>query len=40
MGDWQIGMPVVLELYPVLQDKDGTDLLTFRFAPAGTEGAA
>mgnify|MGYP000085346461 FL=1 len=33
MGDWEIGMPVALELYPVMQDEDGTDVLTFRFAP-------
>lgn len=33
MGDWEIGMAVELELYPVMQAKDGTDLLTFRFAP-------
>jgi uncharacterized OB-fold protein len=38
MGDWEIGMPVAMELYPVMQDKDGTDLLTFRFAPLATGG--
>jgi uncharacterized OB-fold protein len=40
MGDWEIGMPMALELYPVLQDDDGTDLLTFRFAPVGSGGGA
>jgi uncharacterized OB-fold protein len=40
MGDWEIGMPMALELYPVMQDKEGTDLLTFRFAPSGMGGAA
>jgi uncharacterized OB-fold protein len=38
MGDWEIGMPVAMELYPVMQDKDGADLLTFRFAPLATGG--
>ncbi len=35
MGDWEIGMPMRLELYPVMQDKEGNDLVSFRFSPAG-----
>jgi uncharacterized OB-fold protein len=34
MGDWEIGMPMQLELYPVLTDGDGDELCSFRFAPA------
>lgn len=39
MGDWEIGMPMSLELYPVMQADDGADLLTFRFAPTANGGA-
>jgi uncharacterized OB-fold protein len=32
-GDWEIGMPMQLELVPVATDEEGNELLTFSFAP-------
>lgn len=40
MGDWEIGMRMGLELHPVMQDKEGNDLCTFRFAPIGADPGA
>lgn len=37
MGDWEIGMPMQLEVYPIMTDADGTELCSFRFGPAGRE---
>lgn len=36
MGDWEIGMPMGVELHPIMQDKEGNDLCSFRFAPIGS----
>lgn len=33
MGDWEIGMPMQLEVYPVTTDADGDELCSYRFAP-------
>jgi uncharacterized OB-fold protein len=33
MGDWTIGMPMRLELMPVMTDEHGDELCTYRFAP-------
>ena len=33
MGDWEIGMPMQLEVYPLMTDADGTELGSFRFCP-------
>ena len=33
MGDWEIGMKMGTELHPLMPDKDGNELCTFRFAP-------
>ena len=33
MGDWEIGMPMRLELMPVMTNEDGDELCTYRFAP-------
>lgn len=35
MGDWDIGMPMQLEIYPVMTDADGTELCSYQFGPAG-----
>jgi uncharacterized OB-fold protein len=37
MGAWEIGMPMQLEIYPVMTDADGTELCSYRFGPAGGE---
>ncbi|MBY0288411.1 MAG: OB-fold domain-containing protein [Mycobacteriaceae bacterium] len=37
MGDWEIGMPMELEVYPIIIDADGIELCSFRFGPAGRE---
>ncbi len=34
MGDWEIGMKMVLKPLPVMEDDDGTMLCSFQFAPA------
>ena len=34
MGDWEIGMPMRLELLPVTQDDEGNELCTFQFVPS------
>jgi uncharacterized OB-fold protein len=31
MGDWEIGMPMVIDLLPIAKDADGNDLCTFCF---------
>lgn len=36
-GDWQIGMPMQLEIYPIMTDADGAELCSFRFGPARRE---
>lgn len=38
-GDWEIGMPMQLELVPVATDEEDNELLTFTFAPIA-DGAA
>lgn len=37
MGDWEIGMTMQLEVYPLKTDTDGTELYSFRFRPAERE---
>lgn len=34
MGDWEIGMKMVLKPLPVMEDEEGNTLCTFQFAPA------
>ena len=34
MGDWEIGMPMVMDLLPITTDDAGNDLCTFCFRPA------
>jgi uncharacterized protein len=33
MGDWQIGMPMMVDLLPITKDSDGNELCTFCFRP-------
>lgn len=35
MGDWEIGMPMVIDLLAVLSDDDGAELCTFCFRAKG-----
>ena len=38
MGDWEIGMPMVLDLLPITKDGDGNELCTFCFRRAEAQG--
>lgn len=33
MGDWECGMPMGLDLMPIMKDGDGNDLCTYKFVP-------
>ncbi len=37
MGDWKIGMPMIVKALPVGKDKDGNELCSFQFAPKTKE---
>jgi len=34
MGDWEVGMPMVVDLLPISTDEQGNELCTFCFRPA------
>lgn len=35
MGDWEVGMPMVVDLLPISTDSSGAELCTFCFRPKG-----